>query len=200
MPLILWQTDNRKTKMQLSDFFIIREAFYNHVRQKLKGVPFDQKLSKFKAAHPHAFFADFKHSNLLNDIGKEELLISTRLELKRIESNISKQIKDCQEQIDLTPHSAEANNKKVEYVKKMQKRIEYLSSSYTPKIPLRDQHTFRASSFVDKKFVGLKADVETGVDVDVSFIGDAVLVRLKEVQLHDKPKFDAKDQVIYSSL
>jgi hypothetical protein len=186
--------------MQLSDFFLFREAFYRHVRNKLKNKPFDLKLSTFNSMSSYELFNDFAHSKLLTETGKSELIASTKMELKRLEQNISKQIADCQEQITLTENSTDIHVKKIEYIKKMNKRIEYLSASYTPKFPTRDQHTFRSTSFVNGKFIGLNGDVETGLDVDVTYIHDVVLVRLKEVEKLNKKQLDMKDQVIYLNL
>lgn len=184
--------------MQISDFFIIRDNFLKHVRRKLKNVPYDQKLRTFSASGQR-YFQDFDQAKFLNEIGRNELITVTKLELKRIESTIKKSIDFHQEQIDLTNREVSTPAKKREYINEQNKKIHWLTHVYNPKFPSRDQNTFLASSFENGLFKGFTRKCEVDPSVTLTVIGDAIFVKLKDEKATGKT-FNKKDQVVYMEM
>lgn len=183
--------------MQITDFFIIRDNFLKHVRRKLKNVPYDQKFKTFDA-NATRYFQDFEQARFLNEIGRNELITTVKLEIKRIQATIKKSIDFHQEQIDLTNREVTTASKKREYINEQTKKIHWLTHVYNPKFPSRDQNTFLASSFENGLFKGFTRKCEADPTVQLTVIGDAVFAKLKEEA--SNKTFQKKDQVTYMEM
>jgi hypothetical protein len=185
--------------MLLSDFFIIRDEFLKHVRNKLKGIDYANKFATLDAKQ-HDVFIDFRRSNILNDTGKNELIIVALNEVRKTQIFIRQRIAFHLDQIELIGRSSDKPKKKQEQIDENQKHINYLTFNYTPKFPSRDQNTFLRTSFDENLiFRGFRQSCEKDETIDITVIGDAVFAKLKpETDL--SKVFKTKDRIIYEEM
>lgn len=181
----------------MSDYFIVRNKFVQHVRNRLAKIPLESKLSHFKQNAP-ALFSSFELANRVSANGKNILINDAISEIKKSVKRVEKMIAHCNSELEYasTLSTRSKDRKKIE--KENNERIVYLKTKYAPFFDKAFTRVFDKTTLdmEAKTFDFFKSKIPHDDSVTITEYAGEFFVNIPK----EKEKFQAKNDLFYDQI
>ena len=183
--------------LKMSDYFIVRNKFIRHVRNRLAKIPLESKLSHFRE-HAPALLNSFELTNRLSRNGCHILIDDAVSEIKKSVKRVEKMIAHCHSELEYASSLSTRSKDRKKLEKDNNDRIVYLKTKYAPFFDETFTRVFTKSTLnmTDKTFDFFKMKIQVDDSVTITEYNGEYFVNIPK----EKEKFQAKNDLFYDQI